>query len=347
MMLKDLVDINKPFVIYKKPHSGKLNIWQQKDGQLYTSNDLSQSGYYFAPYDFTKHPVVVFPTHQSVKQDILIREIINGGNTTLVRISEPEIEKFEAKAYQDKVAKAVQLIKNGKLQKIVLSRTFKVFSTGFDKFESLLKLMTVYEQSYVYLWHHPKVGTWMGVTPELLAQYQTGIFQTMALAGTLAYDSKTPVTWQPKEIKEQQFVTDYIVDKLQKFSSNIKVTKPTTVYQGHLAHIRTDISAEINSENLSDVILDLHPTPAVCGLPVEKAKSYIAEIENRDRNYYSGFLGEKNKDFAALYVNLRSMEILSDYLILHVGGGIVGDSIPKQEWQEILIKSKILLSVSV
>ena len=345
MMLKDLVDINKPFVIYKKPHSGKLHIWQQKDGQLYTSNDLSQSGYYFAPYDFTKHPVVVFPTHQSVKQDILIREIINGGNTTRMRISEPEIGKFEAVAYQDKVAKAVQLIKNGKLHKIVLSRDFKVLSAGFDWFEAVTKLISAYEQSYVYLWHHPKVGTWMGATPELLAQYQTGIFQTIALAGTLAYDNKTPVTWHPKEIREQQFVTDYIVDKLHQFSSNVQVTKPTTVYQGHLAHIRTDISAEINSANLSDVILDLHPTPAVCGLPVEKAKTYITEIENRDRNYYSGFLGEKTENSAALYVNLRSMEVLPDHLRLHVGGGIVGDSNPEQEWLEILMKSKVLLSV--
>ena len=344
MMLKDLVDTNKPFVIYKKPHSGKLNIWQQKDKQLYTSNDLSQSGYYFAPYDFTKHPVVVFPNNQSVKQEILIREI-NGDSSTRLSISEPEISLHEAEAYQDKVAKAVQLIKNGKLQKIVLSRTFKVFVSDLDNFEAVIKLMSAYEQSYVYVWHHPQVGTWIGATPELLARYQSGLFQTIALAGTLAYDTDTPVTWHPKEIREQQFVTDYIVDNLQKFSSNIKVTKPTTVYQGHLAHIRTDISAEINSANLSDVILDLHPTPAVCGLPVEKAKAYITEIENRDRNYYSGFLGEKTENFASLYVNLRSMEVLPDHLRLHVGGGIVGDSNPEQEWEEILMKSKVLLSV--
>ena len=344
MMLKDLVDTNKPFVIYKKPHSGKLHIWQQKDGQLYTSDDLLQSGYYFAPYDFTKHPVVVFPTCQSIKQEIFIRKI-NGDNSMRLSISEPEISLHDTEAYQDKVAKAVEFIKERKLQKIVLSRDFKVLSADFDRFEAVIRLMSVYEQSYVYLWHHPKVGTWMGATPELLAQYQTGIFQTIALAGTLAYDTEMPVSWHLKEIKEQQFVTDYIVDNLQKFSSNIKVTKPTTVYQGHLAHIRTDISAEINSANLSDVILDLHPTPAVCGLPVEKAKAYIAEIENRDRNYYSGFLGEKNKEYAALYVNLRSMEVKPDYLRLHVGGGIVGDSIPKQEWQEILMKSKVLLSV--
>ena len=344
MMLKDLVDTNKPFVIYKKPHSGKLNIWQQMDRKLYTSIDLSQSGYYFAPYDFTKHPVVIFPSNQSVKQQIFIREI-NGDNSTRLSISEPEISLHDTEAYQDKVAKAVQLIKNGKLQKIVLSRDFKVLSAGFDKFEALMKLMSAYEQSYVYLWHHPQVGTWIGTTPELLAQYANGYFQTIALAGTLTFDNETPITWHSKEIKEQQFVTDYIVDKLQKFSSNIKVTKPTTVYQGHLAHIRTDISAEINSANLSEIILNLHPTPAVCGLPVNKAKIFIARIENRDRKYYSGFLGEKNEEYVALYVNLRSMEVKPDFLMLHVGGGIVNDSIPEQEWQEILMKSKVLLSV--
>ncbi len=344
MMLKNLIDINKPFVIYKKPYSGKLNIWQQKDKQLYSSNDLSQSGYYFAPYDFTKHPVVVFPGNQSVKQEILIREI-NGDDFTRLSISEPEISLHEVEVYQDKVVQAVQLIKNGKLQKIVLSRTFKVFASGLDNFEAMIKLMSAYEQSYVYLWHHPKVGTWMGATPELLAQYANGHFQTIALAGTLPFDNETPITWRSKEIKEQQFVTDYIVDKLQKFSSNIKVTKPTTVYQGHLAHIRTDISADINPANLPEIILNLHPTPAVCGLPVENAKAYILQLENRDRKYYSGFLGEKNKEYAALYVNLRSMEVKPEFLMLHVGGGILSDSIPEQEWLEILMKSKVLLSV--
>ncbi len=344
MMLKDLVDVSKPFVIYKKPHSGKLHIWQQKDVQLYTSDDLSQSGYYFAPYDFNKHPVVVFPDKISVKQAILIRNLKSHAAGQMT-ISEPETGILEAKSYQDKVAKAVQLINNEKLQKIVLSRAFKVLSSGFDSFEALLKLMFTYEHSYVYLWHHPQVGTWMGATPELLAQYQDGLFQTIALAGTLPFESNTPVIWHAKEMKEQQFVTDYIVDILQKFSSNVQVAKPTTVYQGHLAHIRTNISADINPANLSEIVLNLQPTPAVCGLPVKKAKAYIAQIENRDRKYYTGFLGEKTENFVALYVNLRSMEVLPDHLMLHVGGGIVGDSNPEQEWREILMKSSVLLSV--
>jgi hypothetical protein len=42
----------------------------------------------------------------------------------------------------------------------------------------------------------------------------------------------------------------------------------------------------------------LHPTAAVCGLPKEAAKAFILENEEYDREYYSGFLGELNIDFA-------------------------------------------------
>ncbi len=344
MMLKDLLDINKPFVIYKKPHSGKLNIWQQKDGQLYTSNDLSQSGYYFAPYDFTKHPVVVFPENQSIKQEIFIRDLRSNG-VQKVHLSAPDMSSHDKVAYQQKVSEIIKLIKAGLLQKMVLSRAFKIKKYHFEIFNALLNLLTAYEQSYVYLWHHPQSGTWMGATPELLARYQHGYFQTIALAGTLPVKKNLPVIWSAKEINEQQMVTDYIVEKVKMFSSKITVSKPATVYQGHLAHIKTDISADINPANLSEIILNLHPTPAVCGLPVERAKTYIEQIENRDRKYYTGFMGEKRDDWSALYVNLRSMEVLSEHLILHVGGGIVANSNSEQEWQEILMKSKVLLSV--
>ena len=66
----------------------------------------------------------------------------------------------------------------------------------------------------------------------------------------------------------------------------------------NLLHIKTDVSAEIKPEvMLSDIVLALHPTPALCGLPKKEAKEFILKSEGYNRKFYSGFLGEVNKDF--------------------------------------------------
>ncbi len=358
MLLKELVDSDKPFVIYKKPESGRVFVRQQSDSELYTSTDLTEEGYYFAPFDTEKHPVVIFPKDKTTFTEILLSNI-DASSDSENRILEPEIFAPEEDEYKEKVTKAVNLIAKGILKKIVLSRSIKVTAFGFDMFEAVRKLMLSYDRSYVYLWHHPKIGTWMGATPELLAGYQNGLLQTVSLAGTvtdinekeefarkdsLFRKEEMPDSWGGKEFNEQQIVTDYIVNSLKKFSADITVKQPETIRQGHLEHIKTRIATKVNNTDLSAVILQLHPTPAVCGLPADTAMRYIKQIEDYDRQFYTGFLGEKTVDSASLYVNLRCMKVFNNYLMLYVGGGIVSDSQPGKEWQEILLKSKVLLS---
>jgi isochorismate synthase len=83
------------------------------------------------------------------------------------------------------------------------------------------------------------------------------------------------------------------------------------------------------------VISVLHPTPAVCGLPKQEAKDFILENEGYDRKYYTGFLGELNKEAfnketlkSDLYVNLRCMKIKDNQAHLYV---VVSQKIVIQE----------------
>lgn len=357
MLLKELVDRDKPFVIFKKPGSGKVNVWKQNNTQLYTSTDLFVPGFYFAPFDFDNHPVIVFPESKTKIFDIMLKDL-EQDNTESIDLSKADIQEAEVVEYQEKVKEAVDLIRSEQLQKIVLSRSIKVHFESFDIFSAVIRLMWSYEHAYVYLWYHPKIGTWIGATPELLAGYQNGLLKTVSLAGTvtdinekekfarkdsLFREDEMPDSWGGKEFNEQQIVTDYIVNSLKKFSKDITVENPETIRQGHLEHIKTRISAQIDKENLSRVIRQLHPTPAVCGLPADTAKQYIKQIEDYDRKYYTGFLGEKSQETVELYVNLRCMEVLKNHFKLYVGGGIVSDSQPGKEWQEILLKSKVLI----
>lgn len=150
-----------------------------------------------------------------------------------------------------------------------------------------------------------------------------------------------------KEQQEQQFVTDYILQKLSQYSSDIQATQPYTFRAGNIVHIKTDITAGLKESNhIGEVINSLHPTPAVCGIPKEQAKQFLLDNEGYNREYYSGYLGELNYDFGSgtasktdLFVNLRSMKMGEDNAQLFIGCGITKDSNPEKEFFETVNKS--------
>ena len=91
----------------------------------------------------------------------------------------------------------------------------------------------------------------------------------------------------------------------------------------------------------------LHPTPAVCGIPLEKSRALILETEQHNRGYYTGFLGPVTAKSISLFVNLRCMQVLPEKCVLYVGGGITRDSEMEKEWLETEAKAETLLSVIV
>jgi len=344
MKLKEVIHTDLPFVIYKKPDSGKLNIIQTHNNDLIIDQNFVTDGFYFVPFDMQQHPAIVFPDKLSVKKSFFVREFEQeNGKNKGIKIN--EIDDSTAGLHRQKVKQALQYIRQNSVKKIIISRKQRVYFENFDLFSSLLKLMNTYESSFVYLWHHPEAGTWMGATPELLGKYENGIFKTVALAGTLPVNSQEPLIWKNKEINEQQIVTDYIAQSIRASGIDAQVGQPETFYQANLAHIRTFIQARTDWHTAKQLMQKLHPTPAVCGLPVEKARQLIRDIEQYDRKYYTGFLGELSANGIEMYVNLRCMECSNNHLDIYVGGGIVENSQPEKEWEETEIKSEVLLSV--
>ena len=97
---------------------------------------------------------------------------------------------------------------------------------------------------------------------------------------------------------------------------------------------------------MKNLLNTLHPTPAVCGLPKEAAKSFILRNENYDRTFYTGFLGEININLVTdLFVNLRCVEIEEGFAKVYVGGGITEESIPEKEWLETHFKTTTIKSI--
>jgi isochorismate synthase len=185
----------------------------------------------------------------------------------------------------------------------------------------------------------------MGATPEQLVKVKNNTFETVALAGTQVF-SET-ITWQEKEIVEQQLVTAYIKNSTENLVESIQFSELHTHKAGNLAHLKTDITGKLKSDiSENDLINALHPTSAVCGMPLEAARNFILESEKYNRKYYSGFLGEyKMQEQTNLFVNLRCCEIETQKTILYVGCGITKDSQADKEFIETENKAKTILSV--
>ncbi|WP_161887847.1 chorismate-binding protein [Pontibacter russatus] len=243
------------------------------------------------------------------------------------------------------VAKAVQAIRAGEMEKVVLSRDYlEQLPSDFSPVAALEAMQQAYPRVFVSLVSIPGVGTWMGASPEILVSVnEEKVFHTVALAGTqpaVAGESVASAIWRQKEIEEQAMVERYILKcfKTLRLRDYTEVG-PRTIIAGNLMHLRTDFKVDLKEVDFptlaSDMLALLHPTSAVCGLPKEPALQFILENEGFDRSYYSGFLGPVNSATGThLYVNLRCMELLEEEAILYAGAGITAESNPQKEWQE-------------
>jgi isochorismate synthase len=338
---------NLPFVIYKKPNSELINGLFQNDGKLIFSQDLTETGFIFSSFDANKK--ILIPKDNS-------QEIIAHFHPEFSQINS-KVESDSSKEAKDSfefiVSKAIQEIENNTFSKVVLSRKEILDLPNFDIISLYIKLASSYPSAFTYCWFHPEIGLWMGATPETLLKVNDNKFQTVALAGTQLYKGSEEVLWQKKEKVEQQLVTDYIVDVLGELVSEIQISIPKTIKAGNLLHLKSTIQGIIDcTTNMKELVLLLHPTPAVGGLPKQNSIDFIYENEGYNREFYAGFLGEINYNDNSetdLYVNLRCMQIQnnseSNEAILYVGCGITKDSIPENEWFETVNKAMTLKNV--
>jgi isochorismate synthase len=332
---------NLPFVIYCKPNSDKVIGFFQQNDTLYQATDFTEKGFVFASFDGST--TFLIPEKESeINSVIFQKKEITVLDKELVLPSETDKKQFK-----NLVAKGIQAIENNEFKKVVLSRKETVELVNFDLVTAFENLVYLYPTTFVYCFYHPKIGTWLGATPEQLLKTNNTEFKTIALAGTQKESGANEVIWSKKEQEEQQFVTDYIVEKIKEVTSELVVSKPYSLKAGSIWHIKTDISGTLNSSSsLQKVIRLLHPTPAVCGLPMVESKNFIVKHEPYNRNFYTGFLGELNIDSKTdLFVNLRCMEIEGKKAHLFIGCGITKGSIPEKELEESINKSATMKKI--
>jgi isochorismate synthase len=235
-------------------------------------------------------------------------------------------------------------IREIEMGKAVFSRVKQV-DFDAEKAAVLFDLLEAkYPDTLVYLLSSEHFGTWVGATPEKLIESKDDHFFTMALAGTLALTGEQ--SWTSKEKDEQQQVTDFILRTLASFDAkNVHTKGPAEFAAGAVKHLLTEIRFELAPTRSFELARELHPTPAVSGLPREKAIQLIRSIENHERSLYAGMIGVIGENECSLFVNLRCCLIQKNSAFLYVGGGFTKDSDVEKEWDETENKSRTLLNL--
>jgi isochorismate synthase len=262
-------------------------------------------------------------------------------------------------AYTHLVRTGVAAIEARQVVKVVSSRVaHRPLPAGFDPLVAFDALSQQYARAFVSLVSVPGVGTWLGASPEVLAEVTAdGFFHTMALAGTqplVPGHAPQDAIWRQKEIEEQALVARYIVSCFKQLRlRDYHEAGPRTAVAGQLLHLRTDF--EVDFKNVpapaslgTDMLRLLHPTSAVGGMPKAAALDFLQRHEGYDRAYYSGFLGPVNvagPGVSRLYVNLRCLQLRPTEAILYAGTGLTIDSDPAREWHETELKLQTVAAV--
>ncbi len=343
------------FAIYRLPGGNTdCNIIECDDKDVVFLNSYScvgmDKGFVFAPFDITSScPLILLPSREATVKDI--NSLCNVGKET-VKVLNTEDDRA---TYKEDFAKFREKTVCGELHKIVLSRKEVVeVDNDLNGIRIFKQLCSDYPNSFVAIVKTTATGTWIMATPEVLLESSSKGVHTMALAGTRKVEETIndkcaslkdcSLEWDEKNTKEQEFVSEYIKDCLTQYTDELNVSLPHTIKYGGIEHLRSDFYFHKNTDvRLGQIVSDLHPTPAVCGLPADDAFDYIQKYEHNNRQYYSGFCGPYygDADFH-FFVTLRCMKVEKYRVGLFAGGGILPDSKEEEEWLETKLKMQAM-----
>jgi isochorismate synthase len=353
------LDKRLTFAAYRHPGQGEVTLVIQNEIDVCELSDLSEltekRGFLIAPFysgqgnkTFLIRPDILIRNYASESQ---INELTTITATYLNGAEHLAPEQTTKEEFIQQVENIIEAIKTREYEKVVISRVKIVEGDYKSLLADIFKLLSEqYINSFIYLFR-VRDQCWIGASPEPLICTRENELITVSLAGTRPYNETNLelAKWNKKELIEQEYVTRYI----EKILADYKIKKyqkkgPYTKKAGHLLHLRTDFIFPVNllKHNLYSFIGALHPTSAVCGMPMVKAREFISSVENHNREYYAGFIGPVGiDDKLQLFVTLRCMKVFEHQLALYVGGGITSESVPDEEWEETEIKAGTLLSI--
>ncbi len=266
-----------------------------------------------------------------------------------------DIERIPSRqTWRRGVETALDRIAAGTLDKVVLAQALKAtLTTPIDPPATLNRLGERYPDCYRFLFAPTEAATMFGATPERLIARQGRSVETEAIAGSIGRgdtpteDETLAATLREstKDQHEQSIVVNAIQDQLEPLAVSVRTGDQRVRRLATVQHLQTPIRARLaTDQHIISLVEALHPTPAVGGLPPDAAQTTIREAESFKRGWYAAPLGwfdaSGNGEFI---VAIRSAVSTDRTATLFAGAGIVTDSDPESEWEEVQLKYRPIL----
>jgi isochorismate synthase len=258
--------------------------------------------------------------------------------------------------YEGAVARAVERIRAGDLEKIVLAREVQVHAPAAHDVAAVFGVLREGFPSCFCFCAGRGDDAFVAASPELLIRRDGMRASTLALAGSTRRSADPSVDdhlgegllRSDKDRREQAIVVRRIERALRPHSVWVTAApEPVIVKMANIQHLASPIRAQlrkpIGAIRLAGL---LHPTPAVGGEPWDVAEPLIPALEGMDRGWYAGPIGwtDTNED-GEFCVALRCALLSGRVARLYAGVGVVRDSDPAAELAETDVKLGALLPV--
>ncbi len=256
------------------------------------------------------------------------------------------------------VAQAQRSIHDGAFAKVVLSRRRLVRGERpLDAVEVLDRLRVAHPDCCHFAFRPANGPTFLGATPEPLVVKRGLGVSSEALAGTRPRDVAAAgpdaaalaerLVGSVKDRAEHGLVVDGVREALSPFCTHVEAGPgPEVRALPNVLHLSTPIRGQLRGPTpLAALVAALHPTPATRGRPRERALAWLTAHEPAPRGWYAAPIGRIGADGDGEFcVAIRSALLSGAEAYVYAGAGIVADSDPGAEREEIAAKERTILA---
>jgi anthranilate/para-aminobenzoate synthase component I len=261
---------------------------------------------------------------------------------------------FSEHKFMEIVAAATQSMSDDTIVKVVLSRYL-----GFDYDADLLELFNGYclRQQYAdaILMDFGSVGAAIA-TPELLIHIDSGMITANPLAGTraLGRDAAENTKLAQQLLCDRKELAEHTLALLQMMRELQSCCEPGTlvvkklldiIQRNNIMHLSSELGGQLSADkHCIDAMLSLFPSAMVSGVPKSESIQLLHDLENFPRGLFAGTVGWVSGRNCRFALTIRGIYKYGTRIFVQAGAGVMAESDPAQENEEVRMKMSNMLA---